>query len=110
MKFGKIEEHGDILDKVRRLPVAVISRVQTLGLWQTLNEKASFTLPLISILALTAGILLGAFSDGLSNAVNTAADGFIEGYSYGAPIIIFVVLVTLPPKTVTVAKRVLRVK
>ena len=41
---------------------------------------------------MTAGILAGAASGRLSVLVNNSAETFIDGYSYGAPFIIFMVL------------------
>jgi Na+/H+-dicarboxylate symporter len=63
-----------------------------LDAWHVVLAKAASFLPLILILAFAAGIFLGAVSEGLSNLVNTAAGTFIDGYSYGAPVLIFLVL------------------
>lgn len=49
-------------------------------------------MPIISILAFGAGILLGSGSEKLSGIVNTSVSAFIGGYSYGAPLLIFLVL------------------
>jgi Na+/H+-dicarboxylate symporter len=60
--------------------------------WESVLAKATGFLPLILVLAFAGGIFLGAVSEGLSNLVNTAAGTFVEGYSYGAPVLIFLVL------------------
>ena len=57
-----------------------------------IREKSGLFLPLVFILSLVAGILLGSASDSLSAAVNSSAEAFINGYSYGAPLLIFLVL------------------
>ena len=68
------------------------SRTGSKDLWQTIVSKTGSFAPLISVLALAAGILLGTVSDTLSNAVNSSAEAFIDGYGKGAPLLIFVVL------------------
>ncbi|MBA7626116.1 hypothetical protein ES703_33558 [subsurface metagenome] len=60
--------------------------------WQTIAARIGSFLPIISILALGAGVLLGSSSEKLSDIVNTSVSGFIDGYSYGAPLLIFLVL------------------
>ena len=67
----------------------VLSRVPYLGVW---NAKTTILLPLTALLALTAGILMGAVSENLSSIVSASAEAFIDGYGFGAPFIIFVVL------------------
>ena len=92
MKLDKAEEHPYSLHKARRLSDSVIAGAHAVGLWRTFKAKAAILLPLIFILALALGILLGAASDGLSSIVNSSAEAFIDGYSYGAPLLIFLVL------------------
>ena len=92
MKFGKTGEFTHVLDRARLLSDLVLTKSHALGLWNTIRTKGSVFLPFLVILALAAGILLGAASDGLSSVVNSSAEGFIDGYSYGAPLLIFLVL------------------
>lgn len=92
MSSHKIEESAYAPKKAMHLPGTVLSRLHSPELWQTIKAKTSIFLPLISILALTAGILMGALSDSLSNAVEASVEAFIEGYSLVAPLMIFIVL------------------
>ena len=71
---------------------AVLQRAHLLHLWERLKAKGSLLLPLISVVALATGILMGSLSGSLSKMVNSSASAFIDGYSHGAPILIFVVL------------------
>ena len=57
-----------------------------------MKAKTSVLLPVISIVALAAGVLLGNVSESLSAIVNFVASAFVHGYSFGVPVIIFVVL------------------
>lgn len=68
------------------------SMLDNFSWWSAISSRTNIFLPLVSLVAFALGILLGAVSDGISNAVNTGADAFIEGYSLGAPILIFLVL------------------
>ena len=92
MKFGKVEQHAYALGKARHLTDTILARVHAFGIWQTFQAKTAVFLPLFFVFALAAGIFLGAASDGLSDIVNAAAEAFINGYSYGAPLLIFLVL------------------
>ena len=76
-----------------------------LGLWGGIKSKAVILLPLIFIFALGAGILSGAASDGLSNIVSTSAEAFIDGYGYGAPFLIFLVLAPVLSRILSTRRR-----
>lgn len=92
MNFGKTGERTYALDRARHLASTVLSIVHPLGLWHTIKAKTSIFLPLVSILALAAGILLGTISEKLSDVVNQTASTFVDGYSLFAPVLIFLVL------------------
>lgn len=92
MNFGKTGERSHTLDKAAHLAGTAPSMVHPLGLWQTVKVKASVLLPLVSILALAAGIFLGTISETLSNAVNRTVSILIDGYGFFAPLLIFMVL------------------
>jgi len=93
MNFGKTGDRTHTLDGARHLAGTVLSIVHLLNsLWHTIKTKASIFLPLVSILALAAGVGLGAVSETLSNAVYRAASTLIDGYAMFAPLLIFMVL------------------
>ena len=92
MRYDETEGAPSAIHRVVHGPETILSRMQTSGLWQTAKSKGTLLLPLAFIFASAAGILLGAASDGLSRVVNSSAEGFIDGYSYGAPLLIFLVL------------------
>ncbi len=92
MKIIKTEELTHALNKARHLSDTFPSIVPVLNVWHKAKAKATSFIPLIFILAFAAGIFLGAVSETLSNVVNSAAEAFIDGYSYGAPVLIFLVL------------------
>ena len=75
-----------------RLPSIVRSAIDSSGLLRQIEAKTSALLPLISILALGVGVVVGAASDGLSTFVTSAASTLIDGYSLVAPALIFMVL------------------
>jgi Na+/H+-dicarboxylate symporter len=92
MKIGGTAELAHALDRARQLSDAFLSSTHVVELWHAIKAKATWFLPLFFILAFAAGILLGTASEGLSDIVGTAANTFIEGYSFGAPVLIFLVL------------------
>jgi len=92
MNHSKTQGHTSALDQAIQLPSKVLSMIKSLGLWHTIKAKASILQPIIAILALGGGVLVGAASDRLSEIVSSSASALIDGYSYGAPAIIFVVL------------------
>ncbi len=75
------------------------------GIWQTLISKASTFFPVIFLVTFAAGILSGAVSDRLSNAVNRTADAFIDGYGYVAPLLIFLVLAPVLSRILSTKRR-----
>ena len=82
----------DIPEAMTRLPDIVRSAIDSSGLTRKIAGKASLFLPLVSIVALAAGVLLSAASDGLSSFATSAAATLIDGYSFLAPALIFMVL------------------
>ncbi len=91
----KIDNTGGtpyVPDKARHLSDSVISWAPALAVWHAIKTKTAILLPFSFIVALAAGILLGAASGHLTRVVTSSADAFIEGYSYGAPFLIFLVL------------------
>ena len=92
MKLDATQELNHAVDVARQLSDTVLSRVHTSRLWHAIKSKSGILLPFSFILALTAGIVLGSASEGLTSGVNHSADAFINGYSYGAPFLIFIVL------------------
>ncbi len=92
MNFSKTRERTHNLDRAREPADAVLSIVHPVRLWHMMKTKTSVFLPLVSIFALAAGILLGTISEKLSDAVNETVSTFIDGYSLFAPLLIFMVL------------------
>ena len=91
----KIDNTGGtpyVPDKARHLSDSVISWAPALAVWHASKTKTAILLPFSFIVALAAVILLGAASGHLTRVVTSSADAFIEGYSYGAPFLIFLVL------------------
>jgi len=76
----------------RHGPGIALQRLHSLSLWNAIKGKAGGLGPVIAVVALAAGILLGTASSQLSNMVTSAASAFIDIYGYGAPLLIFVVL------------------
>ena len=105
MKFGRAAELTGAFDKARHFSDAILTRVPVLGLWDSIKGKAVILLPLIFIFALGAGIVSGAASDGLSNIVSTSAEAFIDGYGYGAPFLIFIVLAPVLSRILSTRRR-----
>lgn len=62
------------------------------ALWGAVKAKANVLVPVVSTLALIAGVVLGSLSERLSDLVTGAAETLIDGYTFGAPVIIFIVL------------------
>ena len=89
---NNVEEYDDLLSKAKHLLGATASSVSDSALWGAVKAKASLLVPLGSTLALIAGVVLGSLSENLSSLVTATADTLIDGYSVGAPVIIFVVL------------------
>ena len=87
-----IEEDDYLQLNARHLLVGVASKVYSLGLWEAIKAKANVLLPLVSVIALIAGAVLGSLSERLSDLVTGTAETLIDGYSVGAPFIIFIVL------------------
>lgn len=90
-----LSESEDLTHKMERArhPAGVIPYWNRLtNIWQAVKAKAGLLIPLASIVALAAGVGLGAISDTVSNAVNKMASAFIDGYAIFAPLIIFLVL------------------
>ena len=81
MKFGKAEEFSTAVDKAKILSDSVFSRVHMPVIFGKIKAKSAILLPFGFIVALAAGILLGASSEGLSSGVNSSAEAFIDGYS-----------------------------
>ena len=92
MKFGTMREGAYPLDKLKQISDNLLSRVQSSSGWQAFKGKATIMLPLSFILALALGIGLGSTSETLSSTVNSSAEAFVDGYGYGAPFLIFLVL------------------
>ena len=92
MKYGTTGEGAYPLDKLRQISETVRSRVQSSTTWSAFSGKAAILLPLSFVLALALGIGMGSMSDTLSNTVNSSAGAFVDGYGYGAPFLIFMVL------------------
>ena len=92
MDRHRTQGSAEAVDIARNVHDALRFRLHSLGQWRAIGDKASSLAPLVSILALAIGIALGSASDRLSSIVNSAASGFIDGYGYGAPVLIFVVL------------------
>ena len=92
MKFSNTDEGAYGIDKVKEMSSSLSFNVPGLWLWHIVKAKTGIFLPVISIVALAAGILFGAASSGLSQAVITVANAFVDWYSYGAPVLIFLVL------------------
>ncbi len=105
MNYGKTGDHTYGLDKAKHLPVAILSTFHALGLWYAIKEKTSILLPLAAILGLALGIIVGAASDNLSSIVNSSAEAFINGYSYGAPLLIFLVLAPVLSRILSTRRR-----
>ncbi len=92
MNFGKTGEPTHTLDRAGHPAGIVLSILHPVSLWHTIKAKTGIFLPLVSILALAAGILLGTISQTLSDAVNRTVSTFVDGYSLFAPVLIFMVL------------------
>ncbi len=92
MNFSKAGDTTHTLDKTEHLAGTTLSLEHLSDLWQRVKAKTSILLPLVSILALAAGIFLGTISATLSDAVNQTVSTFVDGYSLFAPLLIFIVL------------------
>ena len=92
MKYGTAGEGAYSPDKLKRISDGLLSRFQSSAGWGAFKGKATILLPLSLILALALGIGLGSTSETLSNTVNSSAEAFVDGYGYGAPFLIFLVL------------------
>ena len=105
MKLGKADQRADALSRGRHFFDNLLSAVHTSDLWHGVKAKTSLLLPLVFILALTIGILVGAASEGVSRVVTSSAEAFIDGYSYGAPMLIFLVLAPVLSRIFSTRKR-----
>ena len=76
----------------RNGPGIALQRLHSLSLWNAIKGKSGGIAPVMAVVALAAGILLGTASNQLSNMVTSAASAFIDVYGYGAPVLIFIVL------------------
>ena len=76
----------------RQGPGIALQRLHSLSLWNAIRGKAGGIGPVMAVVALAAGILMGTASSQLSNTVTSAASAFIDVYGYGAPVLIFIVL------------------
>ncbi len=92
MQTGKAGSSTSALDETRDQGRIVGSTAHLGGLWHALKGNAGLLLPLVSIGALIAGVGAGSVSGPLSASVMSIANAFIDGYSYGAPVLIFIVL------------------
>lgn len=92
MKISKTKDSTVVLGKAPHVFDIVPLRAHLVALWRMMKAKTSVLLPVISIVALAAGVLLGNVSESLSAIVNFVASAFVHGYSFGVPVIIFVVL------------------
>ena len=92
MKHEKTDGRAYALEIARHIPGIVLYRSYSLRVWRAIKAKASSLGPVITVAALAAGILLGTASSGLSTFVTSAASAFVDGYGFGAPLLIFIVL------------------
>ena len=87
MKFSNTDEGAYGIDKVKEMSSSLSFNVpRFMAVATSLKLKlASFFLSFPSS-PWHAGILFGAASSGLSQAVITVANAFVDWYSYGAPV------------------------
>ena len=76
-----------------------------LGLWRKIKARTRIFLPVLMIFALGGGMITGAVSQRLSNLVNTSAEAFVNWYSYGAPVLIFIVLAPVLSRILSTRQR-----
>ena len=62
----------------RQGPGIALQRLHSLSLWNAIRVKAGGIGPVMAVVALAAGILMGTASSQLSNTVTSAASAFID--------------------------------
>ena len=92
MNFGGTAGPAQAIGIAKRIPRSFAATLEHIPFRNAIQDKATILYPLVTVVALGTGILLGAISQGLSGTVNTTANTMIDAYSYGAPVLIFVVL------------------
>ncbi len=60
--------------------------------YQAASDNLEGLIPWLSVAGLLLGLLLGASSERFSSGINSLVSGFIDGYTWVAPVVIFVIL------------------
>ncbi|MEE8372852.1 MAG: cation:dicarboxylase symporter family transporter [Dehalococcoidia bacterium] len=60
--------------------------------YQAASDNLERFIPWLSIAGLSFGLLLGASSERFSSGINSLMSGFIDGYTWVAPVVIFAIL------------------
>ncbi len=60
--------------------------------YRAASDNLEKFIPWLSISGLAIGLLLGASSERFSNGINSMVSGFIDGYTWVAPVVIFAIL------------------
>lgn len=68
------------------------SRSHLTHLYPAFTQKTEALLPILSLAGLAIGVVLGSVSETFSAVITSLVSGFIDGYSYIAPGIIFLIL------------------
>ena len=105
MRYSKTAELTHAIYKARHFSDSVLARLPAAGLRNSVKSHLGILLPLLFIVALASGVLVGSASEGLSTLVSSSADAFIEGYAYGAPFLIFLVLAPVLSRILSTRRR-----
>lgn len=65
---------------------------KTIELYSGFHGRVERNLPLLTIILFFIGIWLGTVSENVATSVNNAINGFVDGYGFVAPVVIYMIL------------------